>query len=352
MASMREEFEQHGFVIQRGLFDPATDLEPIKQSYTELITDLARTYLAEQGIDLEIEQLSPPEQFCVMLGASRGKALHHLDPVLNVFTAGYQWRPDLPDPRNSELFDLMRHPRLLDAIEQLIGGEITAAPLHHVNQKPAARHLQVADDLARLGGVDLSDELFYTLQVGRTGWHMDAIAGMPDAHDSDIINAWIPITPATEENGCLMVIPGSHKDGVKYKPYPPDLDERGVPLPVEPGDVIFLHNKIMHCSVANISEDDFRWAFNFRYLETGQPTGRPFLPGFVARSRKAPESELKDYETWRMMWVRALDYIAGHGVPTTYQQLRDLSLEEAEEITRQWQQRAPDPEGWLRLKAN
>ena len=69
---------------------------------------------------------------------------------------------------------------------------------------------------------------------------MDAVSGIKDSHESEIVNAWIPITHATEENGCLVVIPGSHKEGVKYRPYPEDLDTQGVAVPVDPGDIVFF----------------------------------------------------------------------------------------------------------------
>lgn len=348
--SISEQFEQQGFLVQRALLDPAKDLEPLRQVYTSLTLDLARIYLREARVEIDVEKLSPAEQFCVMLGASRGKGMHHLDPALNIFADGYEWRPDLPDPRPPELFQLMTRPRLLDALEELIGPEITATPIYHLNQKPAAKHMQLADELARQSGMDIARNLFYNFQVGRTGWHMDAIAGLPDSHDSNIVNAWVPLTAATAESGCLMVIPGSHKFGVRFGPYPTDqLDEKGVKLPVEPGDVIFLHNRTMHCSVANTSDDGFRCAFNTRYLPTGQPTGRPYLPEFVARSRKAPGTELHDPETWRLMWARALDYIAEHGAPTTYAEIRNLGLADAQRLTRHWQELVPDPEAWLKL---
>jgi hypothetical protein len=347
--SSREQFERQGFLVQRGLLDPVADLEPLRQVFARLTFDLACIYLSEAQVDIALENLSPAEQFCVMLGASRGAAMHHLDPALNIFDDNYQWRPDLPDPRPPELFHLITHSRLLDAIERLIGPEITATPIYHINQKPSAKHMQLADALARQNSMDLARHQFYNFQVGRTGWHMDAIAGLPDSHDSNIVNAWIPSTPATAESGCLMVIPGSHQFGVRFGPYPPDLDEQGIKLPVEPGDVIFIHNKTMHCSVANTSDEGFRCAFNIRYLPTGQPTGRPYLPPFVARSRSAPGTELHNPETWRLMWARALDYIAEHGPPITFQEIRSLGPERAQEISRHWQKLAPGPEEWLRL---
>ncbi len=99
-------------------------------------------------------------------------------------------------------------------MEVLIGPEIAASPIYHFNLKLAPDHLKLADRVAEVVGADLSKEGFYTFQVGKTGWHMDAASGIKDSHESEIVNAWIPITHATEKNGCLVVIPGSHKEGV------------------------------------------------------------------------------------------------------------------------------------------
>ena len=34
---------------------------------------------------------------------------------------------------------------------------------------------------------------------------------LPEADESTILTVWIPITEATEENGCLKVVPESNK---------------------------------------------------------------------------------------------------------------------------------------------
>ena len=105
------------------------------------------------------------------------------------------------------------------------------------------------------------------------------------------------------------------------------MTETAVPLPAAPGDVIFLDNNVLHGALPNRSTDDIRWAFNFRYLPTGEPTGRPFLPEFVARSRLAPERELRDPQLWSDIWRAALDFLSMNPPPRIYQ---DLSVDEAD----------------------
>jgi hypothetical protein len=86
-------------------------------------------------------------------------------------------------------------------------------------------------------------------------------------------------------------------------------------------------------------------AFSFRYLPTGQPTGRPFLPEFVARSRVAPERELHDADLWREMWRGALDYLSSHPLPPLHQ----ATPEQAAVVTARWRARTKNYGDWLSL---
>ena len=354
--SLASRYATDGYLLVRGLLDPQRDVRYLKDSYTALIDALAYVYLTETlPAALDGYAAQPfPRRFATLLGASGGAAMHHLDPVLNIYLEHFRLRRDLPAAQTPELFASIRHPRLLDVLEQLIGPEIFASPIYHVNVKLAQRHLREVEEAAKASGQDNPAlEGFYNFQVGKTDWHMDAISGLSDSHASRIVNAWIPLTEATAENGCLMVIPGSHTMGVRGEPFPEGFAEGAVTIPMSPGDVLFLDNKLLHSATRNTSAGDFRWAFNFRYLPVGETSGRPFLPGFVARSRSAPERELRNPYLWSTMWDRALTYRTAHGVPYSYLALRagEISREEAARITDHWRRLAPDPRGWLQLGA-
>ncbi len=56
-----------------------------------------------------------------------------------------------------------------------------------------------------------------------------------------------------------------------------------------------MHKHTIHGSPPNVS-DRIRWSLDLRSNPIGQPIGRPEFPGFVARSRLDPESELRDPE--------------------------------------------------------
>ena len=93
------------------------------------------------------------------------------------------------------------------------------------------------------------------------------------------------------------------------------VGDRRVALEMEPGDVLFLTKLTMHASLPNLSED-VRWSVDLRYQPTGEPTGRPWFPGFVARSRAAPDSVLPDAAAWGALWHLARERLAAEPVPS------------------------------------
>ena len=64
-------------------------------------------------------------------------------------------------------------------------------------------------------------------------------------------------------------------------------------------------NYTLHASLPNMS-DAVRWSFDLRYNDAHQPTGRPFQPGFLMRSKHQPDKLQDDYETWCDRWEFAL----------------------------------------------
>jgi ectoine hydroxylase-related dioxygenase (phytanoyl-CoA dioxygenase family) len=97
-------------------------------------------------------------------------------------------------------------------------------------------------------------------------WHQDEIY-IP-TRDRSLIGAWIAIDDATVENGCLYVIPGSHRQGYLYPQHPhnnPDefdfapesygFDEmQEVPVEVKAGTLVFFNGYLLHRSRRNRSK--------------------------------------------------------------------------------------------------
>ena len=348
-------FATDGYLLMRGLLDPRRDIDPLRESYSSLIDAMGYVYLSETWPDAlaDYDAQPFPLRFATMLGASGGTALHHLDPVLNIFVEHFRLNRDLPTAQIPELFACIRHCRVLDVLEAVLGPEILASPIYHVNVKLAQRHLQEVEAVAKASGQDNPTlEKFYNFQVGKTDWHMDAISGLRDSHDSRIVNAWIPLTEATSDNGCLAVAPRQpYRRGVRPERPGGDGRTRGAPADAPRRRVVPGQQ-----AVAQLDTQHQRRRLPLGVqlsLRAGRADGRaPLSAGLVARSRSAPESELHNPFVWSTMWDRALTYRVKHGVPYSYASLREGTVNEdqARAITEHWRRRAPDPQGWLRLE--
>ncbi|PCJ56789.1 MAG: hypothetical protein COA79_17705 [Planctomycetota bacterium] len=100
-----------------------------------------------------------------------------------------------------------------------------------------------------------------------TPWHQDW-AYWKGSHK---ISIWIALDEATIENGCLRIIPGSHKNFREHaRPGSNNgfdnrimdgqiLDEEIVDVPLNVGDAIFFHDCLMHSSYENTIGLD-RWS--------------------------------------------------------------------------------------------
>ena len=205
--------------------------------------------------------------------------------------------PDTPFHAGPAVFDLLTAPALLDIAESLLGPEITSNPIQHLRIKPPAA--EVAEDERRA-------------HVTVTSWHQDRGVAHAEADGTDMVTVWVAMTDATEANGCLVAQPF---DGAQAMlPHCPlrqtaipdaFLDPaRAEPLPVRRGGIVLLDPMVPHASLDNRT-DGFRWSFDLRYQRTGQPTGRAHFPAFVARSRTAPGTALRDWRAWRAMWEDA-----------------------------------------------
>jgi phytanoyl-CoA hydroxylase len=211
-------------------------------------------------------------------------------------------REETPIHLGPETFGLLRNPRLLDVVEQVIGGEIYSNPIQHTRIKPPERELP-----AHLQGSSL---------LAKTDWHQDKGVHLPEADDTHMLTVWLPLTDATEANGCLCVIPRSHRQGLVTHCLRPGaripdelLDGQPIPVPVKRGGVLLFHHLTKHASLTNTS-DGIRWSFDLRYHPIGQPTGRPAFPGFVARSRQNPASAVTDWRVWADLWRQTRSRLA------------------------------------------
>ena len=288
-------FYRQGYVVAEGLLDPAADLEPVIAEYHMVLDKLAGELCARGEISERYEALDFNERYtriCEESGRVHHQYFDFMLPKRNV-------QPDAPLWVGPAVFHMIRNEKLLDAVEQFIGPEIYSNPVQHVRMKPPEQRTPRDAETGRL-------------QMGATPWHQDGGVVTEDADETEMITVWFPLWDAPEEAGCLEVIPYSHRAGLqRHCPSPtgggPSLHEEAlqreaaVALPMRRGDVLFMTRYTQHASLPNRSER-MRWSFDLRYNPVGQPTGREVFPGFVARSRRHPESELRDARAWAQLW--------------------------------------------------
>jgi non-haem Fe2+, alpha-ketoglutarate-dependent halogenase len=152
--------------------------------------------------------------------------------------------PDLVRSKSHLLFtwmaELVRHPKVLDAVESLIGPNIL---LYH-----------------------LTSWLKEPNEPSHVSWHQDGTYfGL---EPTEQITAWIALTDSTPEMGCLKLLPGSHVIG--QKPHedtfsPGNLLSRGqtirhrldysnhVLMPLRAGQISLHHTHLVHSSDPNRS---------------------------------------------------------------------------------------------------
>lgn len=140
----------------------------------------------------------------------------------------------------------VRHPKICGALSR-----ITAA------------HLPYWD-----GSVKCMQSMYFVKPPGFQGqaWHQDEIY-IP-TRDRSLIGAWIAVDDASIENGCLWIVPGSHRNGYLYPQRdhknPDEFDfapesygfDESVETPVEvkAGAVVFFNGYLLHRSRRNRSD--------------------------------------------------------------------------------------------------
>ena len=127
-------------------------------------------------------------------------------------------------------------------------------------------------------------------------WHQDKFYFRQRFTTETTVGTWTAFDAADRENGCLYVIPGSHRRSIvehddlkgpqqsEFKLARNTRDDEGVALEAAPGTVIWFHSHLLHKSTDNHS-GRFRRSYVSHYLsaqaEWSQPerarTGAPVM---------------------------------------------------------------------------
>lgn len=160
--------------------------------------------------------------------------------------------------------------------------------IHHVHKTSdlmyrALSHPAVVDVLTKVIGPDVKcmQSMLFIKSTGKPGqaWHQDE--DFIPTRDRSLIGAWIALDDAVIENGCLWILPGSHRPGVLWPMYPHDdprydcakksydfpyRDEDAVPVEVPKGAVVFFNGYTLHKSEPNHLEGAYRRVLVNHYM--------------------------------------------------------------------------------------
>lgn len=148
-------------------------------------------------------------------------------------------------------FELATHPALVNLVEKIIGPDILLHNVTYIIKEPHTKN-------------------FASFHQDLTYWGFDG---------TEQVSAWLALSPATAESGCMRFIPGSHRSGLRDQVTGDDPDnvlfqsqtiedvneEEAVYSTLLPGRASLHHGWAIHASGPNIS-DDRRIGLNVQYI--------------------------------------------------------------------------------------
>ena len=218
-AVYRDEFERDGYTLVRGLFEP-DEVDRLRDHYMEVRHQGPRQH---DFAGHQSNSRDPLKRY------PRMAQMHRWDE------ASLRWMTD---------------PRLDQVMTALLGRSPYAVQTMIYFKPPGSR------------GQALHQDNFYL-----------------KAEPGTCVAAWMALDRVDEANGCLEVVPGSHRwpilctekadTTVSFTDITVPLPdaEAAVPIEMDPGDVLFFHGALVHGSNPNVTTDRFRRALIGHYIE-------------------------------------------------------------------------------------
>jgi len=210
---------------------------------------------------LAVEGLLSPEEVAEAEAA--------LDDLLHGRVPGFEGV--MPEPALKPRWDDMSLPERVAATRKLwqfvghaprLEALVHHPGLHRVLELVIGEPCRLIQDMALLKPARVGSE---------KPWHQD-MAYFDWSPPEKVIGVWLAIHPATIENGCMHVIPGSHRAGPVPHVHARDCQiedgrvqtERCVAVPLKPGGALFFASLLQHGTPPNDSPER-RWAIQYHY---------------------------------------------------------------------------------------
>ncbi len=246
----RRSYDEQGYLLVRGLFEPR-ELEVFERRFLDIVAG----------------RVKPAPEMLVMRDVMVAKGAVEPGSQEEAVAKIQDFHQD------EVLFEgYAKSPKLLDLVEAFLGPDIKSVHNMLINKPP---------------GVD-----------GRHPLHQDLLY-FPFRPAEAILATWTAVQRCTRENGCLVVVPGSHRGELLTHERPDweyvnylyvgakgmgEKSER-VHVEMEPGDTLFFHPILLHGSGRNRTRG-FRRAISAHFASAAcryQPgvspigKGRPYV---------------------------------------------------------------------------
>ena len=278
-----EAYHNDGYFLVPGLFTEA-DMQPVRLAIEDEVDRLADRFYREGKVSSRFAD-QPFNRRLVLLCESAQESVRI-------------WELRTRAAVTPELYRLVRHPGLLELMTAILGPEVAWTGSFAVRVK-------------------LPES-----EVTAFPWHQDTqYYGNPTRH-LHVISVWIPLVDVDERNGCLQLLPGSHRwgllggarDSERVVQMFEDVEQRGKPvvLPMRRGDALAFSNLTCHSSTVNTT-DEMRWSIDLRYV----------VPeAAAARSDEERQGYATIYDHYRMRPISVTSRNPDEVVP--WEQIRDL----------------------------
>jgi phytanoyl-CoA hydroxylase len=253
------QFTEQGFVVVRGLADASLSRRMFEVTHEGLSRSI-------EPLEYEADLRYPgaPET----RDAEGGRTVRRLKQALSRDFAFIEW---------------VQHPGVLGRLRQLLGSPVYCPLAHHNCIMTKAPQFSSA-----------------------TGWHQDLRYW--SFEKPDLVNVWLALGEERPDNGCLLLIPGTHRMAFDRSRFDEelflrdDLPEnqaliaRAVHAALQPGDVLFFHCRTFHAAGRNqTGETKYSVVFTFHGAENAPIPGSrsAALPELLLRSPSDPSETIR-----------------------------------------------------------
>lgn len=240
-----EHFERQGFVVVRGLGDPT-----LRQRMLNVTLEGVHRLIEPIEYEADVHYPGSP----ISRVAEGGRTVRRLKQALSRDIVFLEW---------------INSPGIKHRLAQLLRGGVVCPTAHH--------------------NCIMTKEPRYSSD---TGWHQDIRYW--SFQRPELISVWLALGNERLENGCLQVVPGSHKatyprrcfdDALFFRDDIPEnepvLAQRQA-VELDAGDVLFFHCRTLHAATRNHT-DNTKYSVVFTFRSSDNPP----IPG--SRSWDAPE---------------------------------------------------------------